>query len=74
MLVHLKRGPCCFQVQGGGVAGFAEWGEVFGASACWNCVGNVDQGLRGLSDGDIGDYLIRQRIDGTACSPFSKAT
>ena len=37
--------------------------EAFGATALWNCIRDIVDSLRRLSDRHFGDHLVGQRID-----------
>jgi len=38
--------------------------QAFGAAALWNCIRDIGDSLRGLSDRHLGDHLVGQRVDG----------
>ena len=46
-----------------GVTCLAERDEAVSAAAGWNCVRDINESLRRLPDGDVGDDLARQCVN-----------
>ncbi len=47
-----------------GIRGFAQRHKIVGTASCWHRIGHIDERLRRLSNGYVGNHFVRDGING----------
>src|SRR5262249_25629470 len=58
-----ESGSSGLEMEARGITSLSKWDKIVGAGTLRNCVWHVNESLCRLSNGHIGDHLIRQRVN-----------